>query len=192
MFLALLLAATMAAPDLKGVLSLSSSVGFAHACPITPHYALTNAHVVDDKVEGLRWSDELGNWGVVDKVEADVYSDLALLHSERPFGRVFEVEHSAPTVGTRVWIASYNRDNKKEAYKDKVVSGPITRVFAGLILFDEDAGPGSSGGCVVNAEGKVLGINEGWVSISQTSFLGIAVGLWDGFDDVRKSIESTP
>jgi hypothetical protein len=173
-------------PDLTGVMKLFGRFSSAHACPVGERMAVTNAHVSDLRpfdrdfpLYPFRWSDDSGHSGVVDSTLVERSSDLAILVpvDEETFPRYYKVAQTAPAVGDRVWFLGYSWKTAKEAYSTRVITGTILRIVADHIVISEAGEPGSSGSCVLNANGEVVAINA-WRTEIGTDAVGIAVGVW--------------
>src|SRR5512140_1445732 len=72
-------------PQMTGVLRVIGRFAIAHACPLAPTVALTNAHVVDLRPFDAAWpyypmpaSDGEGHDGIVVADKADQFRDLAV------------------------------------------------------------------------------------------------------------------
>lgn len=129
-----------------------------HACPISATRALTSAHVVDPRpfdkdvpLTPLRWSDRLGNAGEATPKGVIADSDLALLDGNFPV--VFPLATKAPAEGDKVRMVKFGWRFKFEELQARVV-----RMVGGMIVFDKDSEGGSSGGCVLNEAGEVVGV----------------------------------
>lgn len=179
-----------AKPDTAGVLSLLGRWGAAHACPIvTPSgcnaIVLTAAHVVDprpfDDVPLLpyRYSDGYGSSGVLEPVATERCADLATMRlgpgaDVRPYRRAA----LAPEAGGHVWFVGYEWSSKSKAFSARTIRAKVVRVVAGHLVLDPAGEAGSSGSCVLNQAGEVVGINVWGRSLRSGEEVGGAVGIW--------------
>lgn len=188
-------------PSLDGVLRVVGRFNRAHACPFGDgRYAFTAAHVIDHRPfdndvapTGARWSDGQGNSGSF--VPANTTSgwlvlqesDLAVVR--RTDGKVFPnpypLAKKPPLPGAYVFILGYNDGSKKNALEPKITRGKVIRIVANNLVLDEDSKPGSSGGCVLNEDGEVVGI-VAWGSQFYDGSIGIAPGVWASIDSIVK------
>jgi V8-like Glu-specific endopeptidase len=102
------------------------------------------------------------------------------------FPHVLPVAANAPTPGTRVWLLGYRWNKAKDALADDRIEAHVTRVIANHLIFVPAGQPGSSGSCVLNDAGQVVGINEGGFSTDEHEEAGLAVGVWSSLRDVPK------
>jgi hypothetical protein len=186
MILALLLSVLV--PDTSAILRLSSGKStIGHACPLGPLDAMTNRHIVDGET-GFQWSDAEGvHRGYAKPIGEGTYADLGWLRADEdtPFPRWFELSKVMPKVGDAVFLIGYSFDNRKKAFAERVFETRILRLVAGLIILEQPGVPGSSGSCLLAADGTVIGINAGAKGLGdegKQGAVGIAVGLWRHFD----------
>lgn len=180
MTFALLLA--LLAPDMPAlgdVVRVAGRSGMAHACPIEGGLLVTNIHVVIDQPV-VRWSDGSGHEGIAELRATMADADLAVLRVTRgQVGHEFTVAAAAPAPGDRVVTRGYRRDNRKWLMAERRVVTKITRIEAGHLVFEDDALPGSSGSCVLNAKGEVVAINEAGLGTDEKDERGgWAVAVW--------------
>lgn len=198
----------------EGTLRLVGRFSAAHACPIEPRIALTNGHVVDVRPFDSQvppfpyaWSDGTGASGfLVPTTDGEGHvtgleraRDLATVEPFSPsqvFPHPLTVARQAPAPGDRVWLLGYSWRNRKSAMEDDVIEARVTRVVALHVLYTPSGQPGSSGSCVVNDAGEVVGINEGGYETDASASIkpltmwlramtkdagaaaGLAVGVW--------------
>lgn len=195
--LALFLAAPPPAVEAltRGTIRLVGRHSAGHACVISPRLALTNGHIVDprpfDKEVPLLpylFSDDDGGEGVVtpipDRLEQS--RDLAAvepMREEDEFKHYLPVAKERPKPGDRIWLLGYSWDSKKTAMADDPIEAKVTRIVALHINFYPSGVGGSSGSCVVNDAGEVVGINEGGWPTDDSGMAGSAVGVWGSLKD---------
>lgn len=176
-----------AAPDTSGVVQLVGRFAAGHACPIGAERALTSAHVVDLRpFEGsvdlfpYRWQSK-GVSGVTSGGAVSLSADLAEIRPNRPFPVVYGVAKNPPSPGDRVWIQGYDFRKGKDAYGPRIWEVKVLRVIAGHIIMDRAADEGTSGSCVFNASGEVVGILNWGVRVHNGDEVGVAAGIWGSF-----------
>lgn len=169
------------------VLRLIGRHASAHACPISPRLALTSAHVVDlrpfDSGIGLfpyGWSDGFGFFGWVTPLSVESARDLARIEplSGDNFPHPIPVAKVVPMPGDRVWFLGYRFDNPKNVMAEERVEARVTRIVASHVFYVPAGHPGSSGSCVLNDAGEVVGIVEGGFTTEEHEEGGFAVGVW--------------
>lgn len=155
-------------------------------------FLLTNAHVVDDPTEGVAAFTD-GTESPFDVIGVDRLSDLAVLRSR-------ERRESAATLGDadelligQLVVAVGNPLGLAGSVSAGVVSGlgrslpartgRSARVIDNVIQTDAALNPGNSGGALVDATGRVVGIN--------TAVAGQGVGLAVPINSTSKRIIST-
>jgi hypothetical protein len=171
-------------PDTTGVLALMGKAAIAHACAIGPYEALTAAHVIDPRpfdpsfpLVGARWSaGNLSGLAIPGYVWAEV--DIGTLTSQEPFPKFYERVDSAPELGESLYLVQYSWQSADKAFADKVLEVTVKRVVAGHVIFDPSGEGGSSGSCLLNQAGKLVGINIAGKGVGFNEEVGIAVGLW--------------
>lgn len=143
--------ALVALSSATGVVPVKSSAGSGHICPVGPYFALTADHVFP--ASGLiRFK---RGWLV--RYNWDSALDLAggMLKWER-FGSWFTISKRVPRVGGVVRIIGYDNIRRRT---QRVVRARVTEVGGGIMEFDLSPGPGSSGSCILDEAGEVVGIN---------------------------------
>jgi hypothetical protein len=196
-FLATLVVATLAAcagnprplvsasatvePDLSGVLRLFGRSGLAHGCPIDEgRRALTNAHVASDSRAPLIWDTVTGALGLVQWETADRFRDLAVITpQEGTFPRSYQIAEEAPQPGERVYFVGYDFRSRRQAFAPRTFEARVQRVLGGHIVFHPSGVPGTSGSCLLDSAGRVVGVNKGGKEIDGgMDEVGVAVGIW--------------
>jgi len=118
---------------------------------------VTNHHVIEDCLSGgeLALQDESGQWFEATVIDADAVRDIAFLESQAGVGlQALDVEPEF-AIGQEVILSGH-----PDGIDTAVTFGRVT-VFDQeeyLIFSDALAGPGSSGGPMINKEGRVVGI----------------------------------
>lgn len=176
-----------APPDTSAILRLIGRDGLAHACAISPTLALTNVHVVDSHPDEreyvplpLMWGLPSGEVGVVvPALDNDRFRDLARVMPHRgTFPRHYEIAATPPAVGDRVWFIGYDFRNRRDALAERVFEAKVLRNVAGTLVFYPPGTHGSSGSCVLDAVGRVVGVAYAGLSIAVQDAVGLAVGVW--------------
>jgi hypothetical protein len=128
-----------------------------------------------------QWSDDSGHSGTAIPFALNTYRDLASLCADGPdFPVVGTVAAQPPAVGERVRIVGYDWRNRAAAYATRVWEVKVTRIVARHIVMLEGSDFGSSGSCVLDASGKIVGIMSRLTPVEGlgSSYAGVAVGVW--------------
>lgn len=176
-------------PSLSGVVSVSHRFGMAQACPVTPDLAITNAHVIDPfplvreaPFIRVRW-----NGGYLSPVSGSWSEDLAVVsRSGDPFPMVYSLASSAPALGEQVWWGGYDWSKPSKALRFRVFTGRVVEVRAGVFSLDTETSGGTSGGCVLNAAGEVVGIIAWGKEMENQSSAAFAVSVWGRWFDLAR------
>ena len=144
----------------------------------TDGYLLTNAHVVGGAQSGHAVFAD-GTSTAVDVVGADPLSDLAVVHGRAPTAAPAELGDAESLRVGQLVIAVGNPLGLAGSVTAGVVSGlgrsiPVwsgrsRRVIEDVIQTDAALNPGSSGGALADARGRIVGIN--------TAVAGVGLGL---------------
>lgn len=179
-------------PDMTGIIGVSHRFGMAHACPVSESIALTNAHVADPfpleknaPVLTLRWSG-----GYLNPLSASWTEDVSLMFrpdSAAKFPRFYPQAQVAPNVGEQVWWVGYDWSKQTKAGKTRVFSANITSLSSGVIGLDKPTPPGSSGSCLLNAKGEVVGLIAWGISLENDQDAAFAVALYGKWFDLEKA-----
>lgn len=172
-------------PDMTGILRLVGRFGAAHACPVG-ELILTNGHVTDlrpfDRDVSLmpyRYSDGAGHSGILAPVSTERCADLGLMAVRPGFTvKPYPVASEAPKVGERVWYQGFDFASRGKAYAERVVAAKVLRIVAGHLILDEVGDFGSSGSCVLNVRGQVVGINAFGHKVRSGEEVEGVVGIW--------------
>lgn len=178
---------TVKPPDTSHVMSVLGRDPIGHACPAGKNLVLTAAHVMDPEpgnrerpFEHFRWSDEAGNSGFLIPIAGVLAADLAVMKSHEDLSFWYPRAAEAPKPGDHLWLVEYDWSGQEEAFAHKRVEVAVVRIVAGSIVFKPAGMPGSSGSCVLNAAGEIVGIQVwtvavGWHRLQQ---VGVSVGVW--------------
>ena len=171
-------------PDTSKILSLSGRMSAAHGCPVAPWLVVSNAHVFDfvptnTEFPLISYRAESPSWsGEVKGIWTSWAADYALGAPSTDLPGFYPLAKEAPKPGERLWWIGYDWKNTRRAFERKVMSGEVVRDFAGSIVIDEKTFPGSSGSCVLNANGEAVGIIMGTMELDNSDVVTVAVGLW--------------
>ncbi|HKH04235.1 MAG TPA: trypsin-like peptidase domain-containing protein [Acidimicrobiales bacterium] len=131
---------------------------------------VTNAHVVGDADE-VRLTFADATTATAEVVAADPASDLAVLRPDRDGLPALELAEGLPDAG-QLAIAIGNPLGFENSVTAGVISG-VQRALPGaageapglvdLIQTDAPISPGSSGGALVNADGRLVGVNVAYI-----------------------------
>jgi hypothetical protein len=185
-------------PDTSGVLAVMGKIAVGHACPISSNLAITAAHVIDPRpfdkdvpLQGSRWS-AAGQDGVLTPEGVVIEVDLGFVSSPKDFPIVYEKAEGPPAEGEKLWLVGYDWSNTAKAFAEKRLEVKVLRIVAGHVIFDRAGEGGSSGSCVLNAQGKLVAINVAGMGVGFNEEVGIAVGVWgDTFNPKRTEPEET-
>lgn len=179
-------------PDMGGVVRVGTKLGWAHACPISPTRALTSGHVVDPKpldpaapLLPSRWSDAWGGRGSLMPLKETIAADrdLATVESATPFAKWFPIASKAPWDGQPLYVLGYQKTGL-QAFAPKLYRVTQLREVAGRIVFTPSSGTGSSGSCLLTADGTVVGVVESYWFMDDGEAVGCAVSVWgERFDE---------
>jgi trypsin-like peptidase len=171
-----------------------------HACPVNfgtqGPVIMTARHIVDSEGEdydssGLRWSDDESG-GVATTQAISRIADLAILTFDgTPPKRIYEIRTTAPTVGEKVYIWGMDSEHLK-SWEDNFLETEVIAVRVGHIITKKSPGPGSSGSCLFDEQGRVLGINVAMVPRNGEVAEGISVGLFEPYFSVPQEVKETP
>lgn len=172
---------------LGGILRvIGKDANAAHACPVSPNIAYTNAHVADLRpydtgfpLVSYIWSDRQGREGLLAPDWVSASQDLARMHPiGSEFPQFYQIVTEAPKPGTKLHFLGYSWDSKKTAFDEKRFDVTVVRTVSGMVIYDPDGAPGSSGSCVLDDADRVVAINAwGW-EVGVTDHVGLGVGLW--------------
>jgi hypothetical protein len=126
-----------------------------------------------------------GQTGVLYPIQGRIWlsADLAQMMPDMPFEKWYEVADDAPKVGDAVTFSGFDYRGEKQAYSDRYWKATVTRVRAGHIVTKPEPWFSASGSCVLNADGKVIGIvvrmvRTGCQGGHCSGDVGVVVGVW--------------
>lgn len=183
--------------SLDYVLRLIGRHASAHGCAVGPRLALTSGHVIDLRpfergvpLAPYGWSDGLTGAGWLIPIEVEAARDLGRmepLSKTDTFPHVLPVAPVAPLPGARVWFLGYKFDSPKNVMSEERIESHVTRIVANHVFYAPSGHPGSSGSCVLNDAGEVVGIVEGGFGTEDKDQEGgFAVGVWGALLEVPK------
>lgn len=160
----------------------------ASGCPISETTALTAAHVVDEEpfdprvpLSPARWEDSLGNSGVIRKMKVSNEADLAVVWVDpaKTFKRWYPIAKKGPREGDALFVKGYDFRTQKNVYGDREwTKAKVLRTVAGHIVFKPKVDFGTSGSCILNGDGEVVGV-VAWILAALDVTAGPAVwGDW--------------
>lgn len=176
-------------PDTSGILDLVGRLGMAHACPVGPRVAYTNAHVLDINafnpidLQPYVWSAK-GTLGFLDVTLGPqavfLYPGLDLGHflSDVPFPMYYPIAKKHPEIGEELFLVNLDWSDKKHAGKQELVKVKVLWAISAHIILDKPGAPGSSGGCILNSSGEVVAINSWGKELDNHEEIGIGIGIW--------------
>lgn len=180
-FLALLLAVPTPEPNLEKSVQLIGKSSAAQACPIAPDMAFTAAHVVDpDTLQRWQQGSAYGvtvGWTVREAV------DLATIQPKKNFPEHYNIAKEPPKVGDFLWIRGYDFRKKDNAFGPRDFKVEVLRLVAGHIVVKPTVDHGTSGACMLNATGDVVGIVAKGMSTADGGAVAVGVGVWEGIEE---------
>lgn len=163
--------------DMYGVISLLSMESIGHACPVEGEVYTAKHNVYDSrmperyqKIQGFSWEDGYGEKGVALTKHRDVYYDLAVLKVTGSPTYYHRGEN--PENGDKVRWVEFSKEEDK-VFTQEVKEGKVIHSIAGYIFVDTPPIPGASGSCLIDGEGKAIGI----VVWGVLGTIGVAVEL---------------
>lgn len=173
-------------PDASRILSLIGPDSMGSACPISPDTAFTAGHVSGSTnafgVSGsnnYRAENGAGWSGFVEAAHTSAWEDAgALRPSDSPPFDPLELAYRKPEPGERVYWIGFDWRTRKRAFERRLFTGKVQRVIAGSIILDTPTTPGSSGSCLLDQSGKVVGVIVWTVGLDDQSEVAVAVGLF--------------
>jgi hypothetical protein len=149
-----------------GTMRMMGRWGFAHACPVDG-FILTAAHVVNPfsntagltgLLVGYAWEDGYGNRGYVKGAGASLDRDVGVLTLESGVPVYYRHAEEAPAIGDLLYWVEYDYERKSTVFEQKSRRGELLRIVPGHLVLDREPAKGASGGCLLNANGEVVGL----------------------------------
>jgi len=148
--------------DTSGVILVRGGDGWGQVCAIDSKHAWTAKHVTTERsffgistVRPMIFATHDDEQGTVIQIYSDKRRDLAMVEAVvGEFSYFYALAAAAPKRGDRVTLVGIDDD-----YLPKRVIAKVRSVVAGSIIYDDTPGFGSSGSCVLNADGLLVGIN---------------------------------
>jgi V8-like Glu-specific endopeptidase len=179
-------------PDETRVLNLMGRFLWGHACMVAPGWALTNAHIADlmpfdasVPLFGLRFATTDDRYqGYMHPFRASTIDDLAIgslvdLNEVAMAGPVpYTLAEQAPTPGETLYWVGYDWKRRKNVADRLHLNARVLRVVAGHVFMDRTTYPGSSGSCVLNENGELVGLVTGAMSTNDRGSSAVITGLW--------------
>jgi trypsin-like peptidase len=174
-----------------GSIALSTHGGFGHACPISAGLALTARHVIDPRpfdpetpLQPGRWNDEDGHEGIFLPLNVARDRDLGLITGEFPHW--YEIAKAPPKRGERLRIVGFEWQKKGRFLAPKVWTVEYLRQTGGMLIVSENPDSGSSGSCVLNEAGEVVGIEVWGFEVNGLKVGGVVKVVGEGFKAPEK------
>ena len=149
--------------------SIGSGFQINQAGLIVTNFHVVSAYVNSPDTNEIHYVTQNGEKGVLQLLDFDVISDLAVLKHPAPAADYFALETALPSKGDY----SYALGNPAD-YGMVLVPGPtnglVEHSYEQRVLFSGSLNPGMSGGPALNKEGAVIGVNVATAG-SQLSFL---------------------
>ena len=157
--------------------------GISHICPFAPHLAYTARHVVLDRQGSGVWFIPLiwkqgRSAGSLFPLYADARRDLAVGCSNEPFPLPFERAVEAPEPGDRLYLPAH--EWLRKGGPRKRVEIVVAEVVGGTIRLEALPMLGSSGACLLDADGRLVAVYDGGYG----PVTGSASGVWGEWGDV--------
>lgn len=155
-----------AVPDMSRVLVLTGSDGYASACPILPGVLLTAKHVaLDDLGNGQRRpagyrTSYKGKEGLALYRAHFETEDLAVMNTDLLEVEPYPVSTTPAQVGDVIYLNEYVRSPKKgePIFSRTYVKTTVNNIVGSHIFLNDFSQPMTSGSCVFNEKGEVVGI----------------------------------
>ncbi|MDQ4092144.1 MAG: trypsin-like peptidase domain-containing protein [Actinomycetota bacterium] len=153
------------------VVTVRTDIGAGSGVVFRPDVVLTNEHVVGDaKAVTIEYADGTSSPGTV--LATDTVTDLAVVRTERSGLPVPEYRTELPRPGDVVLTLG-----SPLGFENTVTAGIVSglnrqipgsalqsRALVDLIQTDAALSPGNSGGALLDSAGRVVGINEAYIS----------------------------
>jgi hypothetical protein len=173
------------APDMYGNIALKGRFASAHACAVSPNWALTAGHVLDPRpfnkevaLLAYRFEAYGGESGLAMPQSIYTSSDLGWLRLNVPVARYYKMATERPEIDDKVYFVVYKL-KRNVFHQPKLRDAKIVNISAGHIFTKgDDPEPGSSGGCLLNRAGELIGIVTSRYTGNSGNFVGGHVGVY--------------
>jgi hypothetical protein len=169
-------------PDTSRVVPVIGIDGMSHACPVAPHSMLTNLHVVynkDLRDTTLMSFSQFGRAGILMPYRTSNFADIASVVGTFDV-TPYPIAAQPPLPGDRIWWVGYDWKSQGDAFAPAINTALVTRIVAGHVVADTPPVEGSSGSCLLNARGEVVGIVAWRVPIDGGARVLVGPGIWTG------------
>ncbi len=165
--------------DLSRVVPLIGRDGMGHGCPVRPGVILTAAHVVSEGTDAhpIFFSLPSGKASVAMPYKVATYEDIASLVAMIDVDP-YPLAKEAPIPGEKLWWVGYNFSTRAQALEPLTFQGTLLRVVGSHLVIDEPPISGSSGSCIINERGEVVGIVTWRVPTDEYKPVLIGPGVW--------------
>jgi putative serine protease PepD len=175
--------------------------GSIYKTSATSSYIITNNHVVDEAATSGKITVELLNGDLIDAkiVGRDSNYDLAVIQVQRGNLPVIAIGDSSKlsvgdpviAIGSPLGLASTVTSGIISALNRPVTTGSIgAESYVDAIQTDAAINPGNSGGALVDAQGRIIGVNSAIATLSSGGTTGsIGLGFSIPFNEAKRVID---
>lgn len=171
--------------DTSKVMHLFGNGGVAHACPVEGQ-VLSAKHVVLKSTPmgkavplAFAWSND-EDFGEMSLYQSSTALDLAKMQLMTGRTSYYKRSSKLPVAGDEVYWVEYELENRGRAFMPKVRKAKVMHTIANHVVFDQLPVKGASGGCIFNAENKVVGILIWGVPVTFSNGVGVGVLITRG------------
>jgi putative serine protease PepD len=175
--------------------------GSVYKTSATSSYIITNNHVVEDAATSGKITVELLNGDLIDAkiVGRDSNYDLAVIQVQRGNLPVIAIGDSSKisvgdpviAIGSPLGLASTVTSGIISALNRPVTAGTVgAESYVNAIQTDASINPGNSGGALVDAQGRIIGVNSAIATLSSGGTTGsIGLGFSIPFNEAKRVID---
>jgi putative serine protease PepD len=175
--------------------------GSVYKTSATSSYIITNNHVVEDAATSGKITVELLNGDLIDAkiVGRDSNYDLAVIQVQRGNLPVIAIGDSSKisvgdpviAIGSPLGLASTVTSGIISALNRPVTAGTVgAESYVNAIQTDASINPGNSGGALVDAQGRIIGVNSIIATLSSGGTTGsIGLGFSIPFNEAKRVID---
>ena len=175
--------------------------GSVYKTSATSSYIITNNHVVEDAATSGKITVELLNGDLIDAkiVGRDSNYDLAVIQVQRgnlpviAMGDSSKISVGDPVIaiGSPLGLASTVTSGIISALNRPVTAGTVgAESYVNAIQTDASINPGNSGGALVDAQGRIIGVNSAIATLSSGGTTGsIGLGFSIPFNEAKRVID---